>query len=126
MEPFHFAYNLNWTREMDAKLSPNKALATRAVSDARDLKHPQFVIDFGGPKLGKIPEENPPQAIASCSANSVIIQNQVFHNPFNDTWRVFLKLEPKPGNKSPVDIRCTLKQGEEVVSETWTYLWSPL
>jgi len=34
-------------------------------------------------------------------------------------------LEPKPGNNDPVDIRCTLQKGNEVLTETWTYLWSP-
>jgi glucans biosynthesis protein len=53
------------------------------------------------------------------------VDNQVFFNLFNDSWRVMLKMEPKPGNKDPVDIRCTLNKGEEVLSETWTYHWSP-
>ena len=53
------------------------------------------------------------------------MDNQVFRNPFNGTWRVMLKMNPNAGNKDPVDIRCTLKKGEEVLSETWTYQWSP-
>jgi glucans biosynthesis protein len=36
-----------------------------------------------------------------------------------------LKLEPMADNKDPVDIRCTLQKGEEVLTETWTYHWSP-
>jgi glucans biosynthesis protein len=75
--------------------------------------------------LKAIPETAPPQAIASCSTNAAIVDNQVFFNLFNDSWRVMLKMEPKPGNNDPVDIRCTLNKGEEVLSETWTYHWSP-
>jgi len=36
-----------------------------------------------------------------------------------------LKMEPKTGNKDLVDLRCTLMLRDEVISETWTYLWSP-
>ena len=71
------------------------------------------------------PENTPPAAIANCSENAVISENQVFYNPLKKNWRVILALHPRPENKDPVDIRCTLKQGEEVVSETWTYHWSP-
>jgi glucans biosynthesis protein len=127
LTPLNFAYTLYWTRdETDMKLSiQDKALATRIGADPRDPQRRQFVIDFGGPKLGLLPENSPPQVVASCSTNASILEPQIFRNPFRSTWRAVIKLEPKPGNKDPVDIRCTLKKGEEVLSETWTYLWSP-
>jgi periplasmic glucans biosynthesis protein len=128
LKPYTFAYTLYWTRdEAEMKLATqDKVMATRIGVDPRDPQRRQFAIDFGGSKLSTISENNPPQAIANCSTNAVIVENQVFRNPFRSTWRVMLKLEPKPGNKDPVDIRCTLQKGEEVLSETWTYLWSPL
>ena len=75
--------------------------------------------------INRITHTAAPQAIASCSDNAVISENQVFANPANHAWRVILKLHPQPDNKEPVDLRCTLKMGDEAVSETWTYLWSP-
>jgi glucans biosynthesis protein len=126
MQPFPFGYTLYWTsHESDLKLSENKVLATRVGADPRDPQRRQFAIDFTGPKLSAIPDTAPPQAIVNCSTNAAILAPQVFRNPFNDSWRVMLTLEPMPGNKDPVDIRCTLKKGEEVLSETWTYHWSP-
>jgi glucans biosynthesis protein len=85
----------------------------------------QFVLDFVGPKLGVIPGNDPPQAIANCSANAAIVDNLVLPNPFLNGWRVVLKMQPKPGNNDPVDLRCTLQQGTNILSETWTYQWSP-
>ncbi len=126
MQPFPFGYTLYWTtHESDLKLSENKVLATRVGADPRDPQRRQFAIDFTGPKLTAIPDNSPPQAILNCSTNAAIVDSQVFRNSFSDSWRVMLKLEPRPGNKDPVDIRCTLKKGEEVLSETWTYHWSP-
>lgn len=125
LKPFHFGYRLKWTRETDQKLSENIVLNTRIGADGRNPRWRQIAIDFGGPKLNKLLEDDPPLAIASCSANGAIVENQVFRNPFDNSWRVILKMEPKEGNKAPVDIRCTLKHHDKVVSETWTYHWSP-
>jgi glucans biosynthesis protein len=126
MQPFHFGYTLYWSSsESDLKLSENKVLATRVGADPRDPQRRQFALDFAGPKLKAIPESSPPVAVANCTTNASIVENQVFYNPFNDSWRVMLKLEPAPGNQDPVDIRCTLMKGEEPLSETWTYHWSP-
>ena len=125
LQPFRCAYTLNWTREANHKLSPNRVVATRLGLDPRDPACRQFAVDFAGPKLSALPENLPPSSIASCSPNATIVENQVFHNAYNDSWRVILKLEPKPGNKTPVDLRCTLLKGEEPLTETWTYLWSP-
>jgi glucans biosynthesis protein len=126
MHPYRFAYTLYWTRETDMKLSPpNKVLSTRVGLDPRDPARRQFAIDFGGPKLSALSESAPPQCIAHCSDNGGIVENQVFFNPHTKTWRVMLKLEPKAGNHDPIDLRCTLKKGDENLSETWTFLWSP-
>ena len=127
LQAYRFAYSLYWTREADMRsLSENKVISTRIGADARFPKARQMIIDFAGPKLNTIPETSPPVAIANCSTNADIIENQVVRNPFENTWRVILKMQPKPGNVDPVDLRCTLQKGTNILSETWTYLWSPL
>jgi glucans biosynthesis protein len=125
LQPYRFGYTLYWTHESDLKLSENKAVATRIGLDGSGNGCRQIVIDFDGPKLDAIPENSPPQAIANCSPNAVITDDLVVRNEFLGTWRIVLKMQPKPGNVDPVDLRCTLQQGTNVVSETWTYQWSP-
>jgi glucans biosynthesis protein len=66
-----------------------------------------------------------PEAIASCSANGRITETQMFLVSETGAWRALIKMEPAPNNKDPVDLRCTLKKGDETLTETWTYLWSP-
>jgi glucans biosynthesis protein len=85
----------------------------------------QFVIDFDGPAFDAIPENDPPQSIVNCSWNANIYFNQVLRNSFLGTWRVIIKMQPKPGNTDPVDLRCTLQKGTNAIGETWTYQWSP-
>lgn len=124
LEPLHFGYTLYWTRETDFKVSENKVISTRVGPDAQ-FHAEQFVIDFAGPLFDAIPESRPPTAIASCSPNADIVDRLVFRNTFMNTWRVIVKMKPKPGNVDPVDLRCTLQDGTNAVGETWVYQWSP-
>ena len=124
LQPTHFSYLLHWTRDTD-KLSPNRTLTTRVGADPRNPGQRQIAIDFTGPKLASLPEGVAPEVVASCSANGSITDAQAFPMPANGVWRAIIKMQPKPGNQEPVDIRCTLKRGDELLTETWTYLWSP-
>jgi periplasmic glucans biosynthesis protein len=126
MQPYRFSYTLYWEMgDADAKLSENRVVSTRVGLDSRFTDARQIVIDFDGPKLDAIPGNDPPTAIANCSTNAAIVGNQVLRNTYLGTWRVILIMQPKPGNTDPVDLRCTLQRGTNVLSETWTYQWSP-
>jgi glucans biosynthesis protein len=126
LQPFRFGYTLKWqTSDADVKLSENRVVSTRIGLDPSCADCRQIVIDFTGPRLDAIPENEPPQAIANCSFNAVILNNQVIRDLDLKTWRVILKMQPKPGNADPVDLRCTLQRGTNILSETWTYQWSP-
>jgi len=124
LQPYHFGYTLRWIGEMD-KLSEERVVSTRVGLDSRDVNSRQFVIDFDGPKLDAILENDIPQAVAYCSTNAAIVDNQVVRCVGLGTWRVVLRMQPKPGNTDPVDLRCTLQKGTNLLSETWTYQWSP-
>jgi glucans biosynthesis protein len=127
LKAYQFGYTLHWeSGDADLKWSENRVVSTRIGPDAHFPGARQFVIDFAGPKLDAVPESNPPTAVASCSTNAVIVDNPlVMRNPYLKTWRVILKMRPAPGNADPVDLRCTLQKGTNVLAETWTYLWSP-
>jgi len=126
LQPYHFSYTVCWqSGAADLKLSENRVVSTRVGLDSGVANTRQFVIDFAGPKLDAVPESEPPLAIANCSANAEIVDNFVVRNPFLNTWRAVLKMQPRPGNTDPVDLRCTLQKGTNILSETWTYQWSP-
>jgi glucans biosynthesis protein len=126
LQRYPFAYRLYFQgAAADVKLSENRAVSTRIGLDSHFENTRQFVIDFAGPKIAAVPESDPPAAIANCSANAAIVDNFVQPNPFIKGWRVVLKMQPKPGNTDPVDLRCTLQRGTNILSETWTYQWSP-
>jgi len=126
LQAYSFAYRLHWqSGAADLKLSENRVVSMRVGLDTHFENARQFVIDFAGPKLAAVPEGGQPVAIANCSTNAAIVDNLVLPNPFLNGWRVVLKMQPKPGNNDPVDLRCTLQMGTNILGETWTYQWSP-
>ena len=127
LQPYRFSYAVRWQGgAADLKLSENRVIATRVGLDPHFPNTRQFVIDFAGPKLDAIPENDPPLAIANCSTNAAIVDNLILRCPFLNAWRVILKMQPQPGNTDPVDLRCTLQKGtNSILSETWTYQWNP-
>jgi glucans biosynthesis protein len=126
LQPFHFAYTLYWTRETDMKLSPaNRVVATRIGLSDQNSDVRQIFVDFAGPKLSSIPSTNPPVAYVTCSTNAQIVANQVIWNPYENSWRTVLKMQPHTSNGVPVDLTCTLMRSNVVLSETWSYQWTP-
>ncbi len=126
LQPFRFGYTLHWEGgDADVKRSLERVVSTRIGADAQCAGARQFVIDFDGPKLDAISENQPPVAVASCSDGAHIADSYVVRNPFLGTWRVYLKMVPPAGGTDAIDLRCTLHQGTNAVSETWVYQWSP-
>jgi len=77
------------------------------------------VIDFEGPRLAVIPEKKSAGGDCQLQREWRHHENQVFFNPVKRNWRVILALQHARETRTPVDIRCTLKKDDEVVSETW-------
>ena len=99
---------------------------TRLGADPGNPKVRDIVIDFAGDFVGQIRR-------GRTSGRGALLSRG--HGPFQQggraqkrlekAWRVFLKFEPAPDLKDPVPLRCTLKQGDTVLTETWDYLWNP-
>jgi glucans biosynthesis protein len=103
------------------------------------------VVDFKGPAIDKLPAETPLTAVVAPADPSLaeVKDVTVHRNPVNGTWRLsfyvraagvdlpkppaadeYPKLKP-PQFKAPVELRAFLKNGEDVLSETWNYRLDP-
>jgi glucans biosynthesis protein len=82
----------------------------------------KFVIDFTGERLQALDANTLIEAVVTASSGTIDNQT-VYRNPFIEGWRVSFEL--KPEGEAPVELRCFLKSGEDALTETWTYQWSP-
>lgn len=90
---------------------------TEAPPDAR-----HFVIDFDGGDLAILDTEQPVEAILTASSGRFtppILQK----NTETGGWRAFFTFMPDGGRDA--DFRLHLRLLDTVLTETWTYLWSP-
>ncbi|MBK8182682.1 MAG: glucan biosynthesis protein [Candidatus Competibacteraceae bacterium] len=123
-QQLEFNYRLSFFLDMPGLSPGGRTLASRiGAGGAGDLNSEvrRFVIDFGGESLAKLADDAPVAAVVSGSTGQ--IQNIVVHkNPHSNGWRLSFELLPQ-GN-DPSELRCFLKLGNDVLTETWSYQWT--
>jgi glucans biosynthesis protein len=123
-QQLEYNYRLYFFLEM-ASLSPGGWVLSSRIgaggAGASDPSRRRFVIDFGGNALTQLANDAPVEAVVTGSSGQ--IENVVTHkNPYNDDWRVSFELLPQ--GSDPADLRCFLKLGNNVLTETWSYQWT--
>ena len=64
------------------------------------------------------------QQIVSVTGGGKLNHSSLQKNAINGTWRVAFTVKPD-GTGKPVELRCFLRRGSDVLTETWSYLWQP-
>ncbi len=124
-QELEFEYRIRFALDPEARLRGGRTIATRigaGGTDEPDLDRRKFVIDFAGENLKGLEAEAPMEAVVNASSGGLI--NVVAHkNPYTEGWRVFFEI--MPDSDQPVDLRCFLKLGADVLTETWSFQWRP-
>lgn len=124
-QPFDYEYELTWFTDRPRAHPGARVVATRFSSFL--FNHPElrkFVIDWKGGALGRIPRDAQVEPVVTVGEGARLHHAFAQHNPYNDTWRVVFAFEPA-SPAVPVEFRCFLKHGEDILSETWSHLWRP-
>ncbi|MBK1642055.1 glucan biosynthesis protein D [Chromatium okenii] len=122
-QELNFAYRLRFTKDPEAAMLGGRVSATRIGAGGTDILDPnvrKFVVDFTGETLAKLDPNTPVEAQVFTTSGQVskpIVQA----NPANNGWRLFFELTPN-GNQ-PADLRAFLRNGNDVLSETWSFRW---
>lgn len=83
---------------------------------------PSFWIDFQGERLAALPAGTPLQAaITATGGGSRVLRYALQKNPVTQGWRLQLEVSPPPPGQR-VELRAYLHQGQEVLTETWSYV----
>jgi len=118
---YRFTYRLHWCWLPPAM--PSKAMtAETRVGAGPEKGTRRFSIDFVGARLADLKPDAPIEPEVTTSAGSV--QHLVVQpNPATGGWRVSFVLAPAEAVLA--ELRCTLKLGDELLSEVWSYRWTP-
>ena len=91
--------------------------ATRIGKTERGVR---FLVDFVGPELAN---RDDVQAVVTTSG-ARILEQHVEQNSFAEGVRASFEVAPEP-NARDVELRAFLKTKDDVLTETWSYLWQP-
>ncbi len=130
-EELKLEYRLRFAQDPEAGLLGGRAISTRigaAGTDILDSSQRKFVVDFAGeslaqraPKSGLEGETETEIEAVVTSTSGELSKPIVQWNPHTQGWRLFFEL--KPDGREPADLRAFLRQGNDVLSETWSYRW---
>ncbi len=119
--PMSFSYALYWYGDDPGRPPGGRVVATRR--DRGTVPNGfRFVIDFDGDRLRAIPPEHPPTGVVTAGpqpGGAELLDQHVVKNPATGGWRLTFQLRPKGGN--PVELRAYLKEGDDALTETWSY-----
>ena len=126
--PLSLAYSLFWYGQ-DGKRPPGgRAIATRRDSGTFEGGR-RLVIDFEGTALRALPEDAVVQGVVSVAGGpeaqgrAEMLEQQIVRNPLNGNWRLVFQLRPL--DDDPIELRAFLRHGDNVLTETWSYLLVP-
>lgn len=132
-EPISFSYTMSW-HFPDGIRPPGGCVVSTRTAKGRDERSKKFIIDFAGEYLESLPPDKPLTGIVTVDHRTRLIEQQLFKNRVTQGWRlVFQILLEKPGTmdkvlpfkNAPLELRAFLKEGENVITETWSYAFQP-
>jgi glucans biosynthesis protein len=125
-----FAYQIAWQGQQEQHPPNGWVTQTRRGTGFSKLSASalqqtvQYIVDFAGPALDKLPDDAPVHAVVSSNANGRVLESRVWRNPATGGWRLALRVQ-RVNPDQPIELRAFLQHNHDTVSETWTYIVTP-
>ena len=125
-----FSYEIKWGPAQIANPPPGRVVATRTAAGKGNKKGTKmYIIDFKGGKLATVPATAKLEADISAGGGEVV-EHHIVRNRYIDGWRLVFNVRktektPDPAKKSinrPLELRADLRLGNEVLTETWSFV----
>lgn len=84
----------------------------------------RMIVDFDGPKLRELKPDAKVLGAMWLNDNGELMERQVFRNEVTGAWRLSFRFR-RLDDEKPVEMRAFLKNDQDVLSETWSYLLAP-
>jgi len=126
-QPYDYSYRMLWQREQETL--PPLGYVTQTRRGHGYQRHPddtiQYVVDFDGEKLRRIPADVPIHGIVTVDANAELVENNVYRNELTGGVRLTVRIRRIDEHK-PVELRAFLRGTDDTLSETWSYIIPPV
>jgi glucans biosynthesis protein len=123
-ERVDISYRLHWAMNSENLMPKAWVESTRVGSVSENPLEKLFVIDFVGEEMAMADDDAFIEAVVRAGNGAQIISAVSQKNRPNRTWRVAIRAKAdQPGGT--IELYCHLKIKSAIVSETWTYRWTP-
>lgn len=128
-DAFAFRYRLHWLADEPFPPPLGRVVATRMGNGGqpgtvRPRGVRKFMVEFRGPALTEIPFGVKPEVVLSASRGSYsYVFAEAVPNDVPGHWRAQFDLTVE--GTDPVEMRCFLRGGDKVLTETWMYQYLP-
>lgn len=126
---YEFHYRALWVADEPFESDLARCVATRLgnggqAGTIRPRGVRKFMLEFSGPSLTRLPSGVLPQAILTASRGSFSnIKTEAVPDDIPGHWRCEFDLTVT--GQEPVELRCYLRDGDTVLSETWLFQYHP-
>lgn len=123
------AYRLHWLADEPFQSGLGRCVATRMGNGGQPGQpRPQgvrkFMLEFLGGPLAALPHGTLPEAVLTASRGRFsYVFTEAVPNDVPGHWRA--QLDFTVDGSDPVDMRCYLRSGDTVLTETWLYQYHP-
>jgi glucans biosynthesis protein len=125
-QPLDLEYRVLWQREGETR--PPLSWVTQTRRGHGYVRKPddtlQYVIDFDGPALRKLPANAAVEAVFTVDANATLVETIVHRNEITGGFRTVVRIR-RFDDKKPVEMRAFLRKDNPALSETWSYVLPP-
>lgn len=125
--PYRLAYRQRWTLEQNPGLAGGYTISTRTGTHHWEKGSRYVKVDFVGDNLTDLPPEAQLTADVTVADPRVEVMDVTVQKNYIDrSWRVSFRLKPKNPEDAPeiVEVRCFIRRGNDVLTETWSSLIS--
>jgi len=84
----------------------------------------EFHVDFEGPTLSRLPAAANVDVALTVDSNGEVLERRVVRNEATGGFRLNVRIRRVDGNK-PVELWALLNNGNEVLTEAWSYILPP-
>jgi glucans biosynthesis protein len=127
-KPVSFSYEIRWGSPEIAHSPSGRVVATRTAA-GRERGTKLYLIDFEGKDLRALPADAKIKAEISV-AGGELVEQDLQKNSVTGGWRLVFQVRRKegtlgrvlPGTNQSLEVRAFLRQGNKVLTETWSYV----
>ena len=129
-DEFSFRYRMYWWADEPFPTPLARCVATRLgnggqAGTVRPQGWRKFMVEFKGKPLEQLPSGVIPEPVLTASRGEFHnIQTEAVPNDVPGHWRTQFDLATT--GSEPVELRCYLRSGDSVLTESWLYQYHPM